>query len=697
MSALQALERVCDQLAAAEIPLDALGAILLEDCENLAMPGLVVGLLVRHIERAGTLLDPFLAEPLAWQLEFARVTSESTGLAASSHGVAHPERRSWSLREAAMWLTVHADQQRAEELRSVGTQLVARAVDLSREQEQHADDRDSDEASELVAVVRAWASTLDRSRYSAEADEDRVVLQVVPPQEVQAALEPQNEDLRRGQEVIRIQMRYFRAADLRRNDETPPPTETELSQDLAVAQELAADPPLRSAVSIPQMAAAIAAYAVERWVEGTAELDQRARRFAVDVLLEVAEAVAPPDPFEFEGSFFEMGADRFAARALPCLLLPAATPLRKLAASKNSRASARVLAAGRRLAQATAMETRLFLARGLDIVWRTSCEGESDCHHKRGFQLAVDSMRDCVLGEWDGGRRQLKTLPNPVVESLVAVRDDDILVTKLDAAIRALGVAAVSDTCVAVEARQLLIELLRAQRRGLLAHEENYDERGSHALVAARALLALAAAGDEQPLRDHIAAFADRAFYLSSVVRAFSAAAEENTAAAKTARQLWPSIILQVLELNTSGHQTFSDRHWGDWALAALVPTPPSEIEFLYPETAKPPIAWRDPLGWETALDAWVTAAAGEPMCIDSFIRLVRELPLEQQIPFGLPRVAKLVEGDINAASARSFYLAEWLRELRACPLDGDSQAAWQRLVDSLVVAGNRTLAPYSR
>lgn len=697
MSALQALERICDQFVAAEIPLAMLVPILLEDCENLAMPALVVGLLVRHIERAGTLLDPFLAEPTAWQLEFARVTSESTGLAASSEGLVHPERRVWSLREAAMWLTVHADQQRAEELRTIGAQLVARALDLSRGPEQRADDRDSDELSESVAIVRAWASTLDRSSYTAEASEDGIVLQVVPPQEVQAALEPDNEDLRRGQEAIRIQMRYFRAADLRRNDDTPPPTEAELAQDLTAAQELVANPPERSAVSIPQMAAAIGAYAIERWVDGTAELDQRARKFAVNVLLEVAEAVAPPDPFEFEGSFFEMGADRAAARALACLLLPAATPLRKLAASRPKRATSRVLAAGRRLAQATAMETRLFLARGLDIVWRSPCEGESDCHHKRGFQLAIDSMRDCVLGEWDEGRRQLKTLPDPIVESLAAVPDEDIFVTKLDAAIRALGVAAVSDTCVAVEARQLLIELLRAQRRGLLAHEEDYDERGSHALIAARALLALAAAGDEQPLRDHIAAYADRAYYLSSLLRALSAAAEENTAAATTARRLWPSIIQQVLDLNTSGHKIGSDHHWGDWALAALAPTPPSEIEFLYPEPAKPPIAWRDPLGWEAALDAWVAVAAGEPMCIDSFIRLVREVPREQQLSFGLPRVVKLAEGDINAASARSFYLAEWLKELRTTPLEGESQAAWQRLVDGLVVAGNRTLAPYSR
>ena len=72
MSALQALERVCDQIFSLGLPADRIVAILMEGCENLAMPALVVGLLVRHIESAGTLLDPFLAEPHVWQLEFSR-------------------------------------------------------------------------------------------------------------------------------------------------------------------------------------------------------------------------------------------------------------------------------------------------------------------------------------------------------------------------------------------------------------------------------------------------------------------------------------------------------------------------------------------------------------------------------------------------------------------------------------------------
>jgi hypothetical protein len=51
MSALQALERVCYQLIEIDIPLSTIVTMLLDGCENLAMVGFVVGLLVRHLEK----------------------------------------------------------------------------------------------------------------------------------------------------------------------------------------------------------------------------------------------------------------------------------------------------------------------------------------------------------------------------------------------------------------------------------------------------------------------------------------------------------------------------------------------------------------------------------------------------------------------------------------------------------------------
>ena len=103
-----------------------------------------------------------------------------------------------------------------------------------------------------------------------------------------------------------------------------------------------------------------------------------------------------------------------------------------------------------------------------------------------------------------------------------------------------------------------------------------------------------------------------------------------------------------------------------------------------------------DPVAWEAEIDAWLAVAAGEPQCVDAMISLIRGLSGEDQAAFGLPRVATLVQGDVEAASSRSYLLAEWLRDIRSAAADAGVLPAWQELVDSLVVAGNTTLAPYS-
>ncbi|MEJ7786073.1 MAG: hypothetical protein WKF96_14810 [Solirubrobacteraceae bacterium] len=701
MSALQALERFCDQLLAAEIPPSWLVPILMERCANLAMPGLVVGVLVRHIEQAGTLLDPFLADPLVWRLEFVRTVSESGGLAASSEGLVEPERRTWSLREAATWLTLKSGRDRAETLRAVGDQLVARAVEI----EQHAraeSDRAAHHSEDPAAVsfsttVRNWASTLDRDRYEAVSEGDVVYVQTTPPEDVQAALEPGNQDLQRGQEAMRLFWRYFGGGASRRRKAEPPPDE-ELADDLAAARELLEDPPVLSAIDLSDMAAIIAAHSLEALVVRGIALPAEAEQFAASTLLAVAENAKPRGEFEFEGSYFEQGADRSAARGLPLLLLPAAARLRAtLSAGGGPGGDALVLAAGRRLAGAVADETRLHLARGLDAVWETACDSGESCHHQLGLELAIESMRDCAFGDWDdSGHRRVETLEHPVIEALAALGDDRVFVSRLDAAIRAAGAAAVRETCVRDEARELLLELVRAQRRGLLAHEHNFDERGSHALVAARALLGLAGAGDDAPLREHIAAYADNSSLLGSFLAAVAAAAEERPAAAEAARRLWPSVMTDVLELNSAGHNPFGDDHFGRVALASVIPAPTYETAFLYWEVGEEPIVWTDPVAWAAEIDAWLPVAAGEPHCVDSMIGLVRTLPADDQVTFGLPRIATLVMGNPEAIVRGSYLLTEWLKNVRSAAVDENALSVWQEVVDALVVAGNTALAPYS-
>jgi len=64
VSALLAVERFADQLLdVGAIPAGDVVRLLLRDCRNLAMPGLVAGLLIRHQAQGGNLLDNWLAGP----------------------------------------------------------------------------------------------------------------------------------------------------------------------------------------------------------------------------------------------------------------------------------------------------------------------------------------------------------------------------------------------------------------------------------------------------------------------------------------------------------------------------------------------------------------------------------------------------------------------------------------------------------
>ena len=125
------------------------------------MVGLVVGLLVRHLEKADSLLDSCLSEPFIWHLEFARCVSETSPFAASSDGLVKPDRRKWSFREVSMLMVVQASDERAAELRSLGESLVANARrDLESKRGLESSQNVSDPVENIeqkIAQVRGWA------------------------------------------------------------------------------------------------------------------------------------------------------------------------------------------------------------------------------------------------------------------------------------------------------------------------------------------------------------------------------------------------------------------------------------------------------------------------------------------------------------------------------------------------------------
>ena len=133
MSALMAVERIADQWLQLGTPLPGLITMLLRDAHNLAMPGLVVGLLARHAEQVAAEADPFLASPDVWELESVRAVMEA-GIHAQGRddpGILGSDRRSWTMADLAGYLVFNAsnrgDQDRVDALRAAGSALAAAA------------------------------------------------------------------------------------------------------------------------------------------------------------------------------------------------------------------------------------------------------------------------------------------------------------------------------------------------------------------------------------------------------------------------------------------------------------------------------------------------------------------------------------------------------------------------------------------
>jgi hypothetical protein len=605
------------------------------------------------------------------------------------------------MREAAAYLVVRADDVRAEELKTVGERLVNNVRQLISDASDGAAPAEAvptDEAAieEQLAPVRAWASGLDRDTYQAHRTDAGFYVQSHPPDDVVQVLEHGNENLQRAQEVTRLIVRYHiepkkgTPLDLSADD---------LAADLSVARDLLDNPPARSVGGPWDAPTAVAATAIAAHVLRGVPFTNELLIFAADTVLRVGGGAAWPREFDSDESYYEQGADRSAARTLPLLLLPSAKPLLVLVdGNDGSSAYERVTAAAITLARAVAHEVRLHLARGLDRVWEAPCANVGRCHHEAALAVVLESMRDCAFGDWDPtiGERRKMLLDDPIETALANTSDKAIYFPRLDAAIRALAPASAAHVCVSARARAVLDVTLAAHRRSLLAYEHDMDNRGTHALVCARALLTLAANGDDVPIFNHIDAFADNATLLGSFLRALSAAAEESASRAPAARRVWPAIIERVLELNASGHAMVDGGYFGGMTLGALLPNAAGEVSYLYPELDGDAIVWWEPLAWRDAVERWLPVAAGNPSCVDHLVNFLRALAPDQQAQLGLQWVSALVLPDPDSVARSSFLLSSWLIEARASASDHGLLPVWQRVVDALVVAGATRLAPYS-
>ena len=77
------------------------------------MVGLIVGSIIRHLDKDPEALIPYLREPLVWQFDSLRVTYDTVGFGrAPDDGVANTEMRSRSVRDIASLLVMGWERQR---------------------------------------------------------------------------------------------------------------------------------------------------------------------------------------------------------------------------------------------------------------------------------------------------------------------------------------------------------------------------------------------------------------------------------------------------------------------------------------------------------------------------------------------------------------------------------------------------------
>jgi hypothetical protein len=681
MSALQALEFVTEEHIRAGVPPQALTTIMLKAANSLAMPALALGVLVRHLEGAGDALDPFLVEPAIWQLEFGRTTHEHSGLAAVIPDVGNPERRTWTLREVSMMLAINSDGDRTDEVKRLGEQLKATA------RAQVGDDT-SPAAVQHLAAVRQWASCLDRDQYQLTQRDNNLLIELTVDPDVEEVLGERNAELRRVNDAIGLTNRHARVRD--NGGRAPDVDATFLANDLALARSLLDDPPEPRALSVDGPVAA-AASAVELHLSARSVVSDEDLLWSAEVLLKVAAEVAAGPVDEFDDSLFSQGADRSAARALPFLLLPAAAPLREAIGVSDADDIGDVVKLTRAVAVTGSNEARLAHARGLDAVWSERCDPThlfGTCHHAIAFGLVTDSFLRSRLGDWDveAQRRSVVELDPPGAEGLAPVEAEKILVRRLTPALRATGAAAASSACCAKAAYESLRSLLDAHRRGMLAHD-GYHHSHSDALVAARAALWQAAAGRDELLLEHVSGLLTSSKMLAEALRAVCVAAEEQPDAGRAAQRLWPTIMDLVLDAaEDSG--VFTERTWGDWTDAALIPTPAVEWGYLTIELAGEPYRWRDLLSWTPQVERWLTSTRASRTVLVHLVIAVRELDVADQVDHGLRWIEQAVERAGNSC-ASTDALPEWLRERRADVRGEEQTARWQRVVDLLAVAGD--------
>lgn len=666
-SALLACERAMDQLVAQGFAAREVARFFLAPSHDLAVLGLVVGFLVRHLDTVTDELDDLLAVPELWELEVARLIHEQGFVRAVDGDDVHGrDRRGLTFREIAAMLVARArgDATRTAQLRAVGERL----------REAAAAGAPHDAAGELLRV-RTSAALLDADNYESGGG----WLRFREPPELTAAHEAGREHLRDTATATRLLNTYTLRVTPPWFCGLPDVDHDLIPADVAAARELAGSPVGQEPIIGLSVLAATAAAAVRAAAAGC-DLDLDDLVWACTEVVHAAQQ-PEPEPHDHGGAMYSAGVDRSAASALPSLL---ALLVEHAEADDEDRQH--VADALAECTTATAHEVRRVAAIALRELWAQPCDPTERCRHRWAWSAVDAGARAVAFTPRDAlGARGYAVLSGDLPAALHARPDDELVQQRVGIALANVCFALAAGRCVADDAARLLDALLPAYGRASLNYaDEGYDvRREEHAAVGA----ALLAASTVQPdlLVRAVAATGGRSLPTAELLEGVMTAATYDAGLRSQLRLVWPNLLAALLD----GPATPSWHSWRGRVIAVLLPAPqPSMHDEEYDASLRTARA-----DWITAgelaglVERWLPLAAKHREALDQLVLLLLASPADEQVRLGLPWVRRLVEPG-GTAGVLSRIAVSWLERLSGSALPSAARADYHVILDALAGRG---------
>lgn len=693
-SALMALEVAADRWIAEGGSVPVVADALLKHAGNLAIAGLVYGMLVRHIEAAEAAIDPWLAVPEVWRLEGLRVREEgSAGRYAVPGDVVHAKRRMWETPHVAGWLVMTAieanDRESIVRLAQVSERLIENAGRRSPVTETGAGSpgaSNNPSVDEGMLVIRRNAGMLVADNYRVTRRDGRAAREYVPPRDVEDALKHLRDDAERGHQLYELQARY--GVGLRQEPVTP----DQVRADLAAAWSLLEDPPESGSQLLGHATAAVAMAAVRMHAQGEITLSDK--DFALSVFL-LAEVTKSPHlhPLE-DGTLFSIGADRSAARALPTLL-PTSVTWPDLDAEDVAVLEAALSQAFAAIVASPVIEVQVAFTEGLRGVWSSPCGELEDggCFHLDALDLVIEAARRCRVGSPGGEHRpQVDILPLPLEESLPKAAPDGLLGWRLATAVGALGDCARSACCAADRAYALLIPVTRVYGTAATGDEHLEQPAVEEARnLVATTLLLLAAKHGTTLLLELLGSMLKSPTAAARLLDGLCLAATYSEEARMVLRALWPVAMERCLvdwpELTGSAADGCGR------LLVSLLPVPRAYVREA--EEARAAInearrGWIESAALADVMEQWLPRALGNPSCVNAIAACMAHRPAEERVQFGLPWLERAIGSAYEAIAGRTVSLMPWIEDtLRTPHMDEHTVRTLHRMVDGLAARGD--------